>query len=307
MSGIVNMFYELYIRFMIWLGAAPPPGYEHFLTGEDQATLETEMVQDDPHEIHELPPWVDEVEPDFEPETLEAGPDETDSFAEPFVEDTTGTEAEPTEADEAWIADLIDMPEEEPILPPLDPIAEEPAPVAPPSEPVQPESGPSPPPEPQSEPIPEPETEQRRPLEKTEEISPPQSEEPTPTEPDLESTPDEAPIFDQDLETPTFEPQSTVEEIFQDEEDEGVTFNDEPSPTSTEAALLPPTRPVSPVLEPGMDFRYEVQRGDTLSAIARRYGITVKELVEANDIPNPNLIYPGQKLVIPGYMTPPPR
>ena len=54
-------------------------------------------------------------------------------------------------------------------------------------------------------------------------------------------------------------------------------------------------------------FRYEVQRGDTLSAVARRYGLTVKDLVEANNIIDPNRIYPGQKLIIPGYLSPKPE
>lgn len=39
---------------------------------------------------------------------------------------------------------------------------------------------------------------------------------------------------------------------------------------------------------------YTVQRGDTLAGIARRYGVTVRYLVNLNGIQNPNLIYPGQ-------------
>lgn len=42
----------------------------------------------------------------------------------------------------------------------------------------------------------------------------------------------------------------------------------------------------------------EVQRGDTLWQIARRYGTTVQEIVELNNIQNPNYIYPGQRLII---------
>ena len=45
---------------------------------------------------------------------------------------------------------------------------------------------------------------------------------------------------------------------------------------------------------------YVVQRGDTLSAIARRYGITVQEIATANNIVNPDLIFAGQTLIIPG-------
>lgn len=43
---------------------------------------------------------------------------------------------------------------------------------------------------------------------------------------------------------------------------------------------------------------YTVQRGNTLSQIARAYGVTVNHIVEINDIQNPNLIYPGEKLRI---------
>jgi LysM repeat protein len=42
-----------------------------------------------------------------------------------------------------------------------------------------------------------------------------------------------------------------------------------------------------------------VQRGDTLSATALRYGVTVWALVQANGLSSPNLIYTGQRLVIP--------
>lgn len=44
---------------------------------------------------------------------------------------------------------------------------------------------------------------------------------------------------------------------------------------------------------------YVVQRGDTLYRIGRRYGVSVGEIVRANGIVNPNLIYVGQRLTIP--------
>ena len=43
---------------------------------------------------------------------------------------------------------------------------------------------------------------------------------------------------------------------------------------------------------------YIVRRGDTLSQIAREYNTTVQELVEENNISNPNLIFPGEVLQI---------
>lgn len=44
---------------------------------------------------------------------------------------------------------------------------------------------------------------------------------------------------------------------------------------------------------------YIVQKGDTLSAIAKRHGSTVAAVAGANNLANPNLIFPGQRLEIP--------
>jgi LysM repeat protein len=49
----------------------------------------------------------------------------------------------------------------------------------------------------------------------------------------------------------------------------------------------------------GQGRTYVVQKGDTLLSIARRYGLTTKQLQAANNITNPDKIFPGQKLVIP--------
>jgi peptidoglycan-N-acetylglucosamine deacetylase len=49
----------------------------------------------------------------------------------------------------------------------------------------------------------------------------------------------------------------------------------------------------------GQSRSYVVQRGETLLSIARRFGLTVKQLQQANNITNPDKIYPGQTLVIP--------
>lgn len=43
---------------------------------------------------------------------------------------------------------------------------------------------------------------------------------------------------------------------------------------------------------------YTVKTGDTLWAIAQKYGTTVNALAAKNNIKNANLIYPGQKLII---------
>lgn len=51
------------------------------------------------------------------------------------------------------------------------------------------------------------------------------------------------------------------------------------------------SKPVEPIKE-----YHTVIKGDTLSAIAKRYGTIVAQLVAWNNIKNPNLIYAGQKL-----------
>ena len=43
---------------------------------------------------------------------------------------------------------------------------------------------------------------------------------------------------------------------------------------------------------------YIVKRGDTLSEIAKKYNTTYQKIARDNNITNPNLIYPNQKLVI---------
>lgn len=48
---------------------------------------------------------------------------------------------------------------------------------------------------------------------------------------------------------------------------------------------------------------YTVERGDTLGRIAYEHGVTVADLVAANDIKNANLIRIGQVLIIPGDET----
>jgi LysM repeat protein len=59
-----------------------------------------------------------------------------------------------------------------------------------------------------------------------------------------------------------------------------------------------------PVTKPGTCSAWvTVQRGDTLSGIAAQFGTTVPAIMAANNLSNPNLIYAGQKLCIPGMPT----
>lgn len=45
---------------------------------------------------------------------------------------------------------------------------------------------------------------------------------------------------------------------------------------------------------------YIVQSGDTLNIIAARFGVSTDDLIRVNQIQNPNLLSPGDRLVIPG-------
>ena len=53
-----------------------------------------------------------------------------------------------------------------------------------------------------------------------------------------------------------------------------------------------------PVKSPGSTSYYTVQSGDTLSEIAEKFNTTTEKLQKLNDITDPNLIYPGQRLKI---------
>jgi LysM repeat protein len=48
------------------------------------------------------------------------------------------------------------------------------------------------------------------------------------------------------------------------------------------------------------DGIHVVQRGESLGTIAQRYNVSLSELARSNGISNPNFIYVGQRLVIPG-------
>lgn len=48
---------------------------------------------------------------------------------------------------------------------------------------------------------------------------------------------------------------------------------------------------------------HRIERGDTLGALAQRYGVSVSDLVTANRITDPNHILAGSRLVVPGTGT----
>jgi len=69
----------------------------------------------------------------------------------------------------------------------------------------------------------------------------------------------------------------------------------EPSPTPSPT----PRPPEAPTVTPQRQVTHIVQPGETLSSIARQYGVTSQAIMEANGLEDPNLLEVGQELVIP--------
>ncbi len=70
--------------------------------------------------------------------------------------------------------------------------------------------------------------------------------------------------------------------------------------------VIPGHSGTPPSTPPASGQTYVVRRGDTLSAIALRYGVSVWSLAQLNGIGNPSLIYVGQVLRIPAGGSPSP-
>ncbi len=82
-------------------------------------------------------------------------------------------------------------------------------------------------------------------------------------------------------------------------------------PTEAPVVVQPAASQTPIVVQPAnpqaaVSTTYVVRYGDTLSAIASRFGVSTRALARANNIANPNIIVIGQVLMIPGpaYATP---
>lgn len=60
------------------------------------------------------------------------------------------------------------------------------------------------------------------------------------------------------------------------------------------AAPAPQAAPAQPQFE-----TYTVKKGDNLSKVGQKYGVSWREIAELNNIKNPDLIHPGQEFKIP--------
>ncbi|WP_227763870.1 L,D-transpeptidase family protein [Zhaonella formicivorans] len=57
-------------------------------------------------------------------------------------------------------------------------------------------------------------------------------------------------------------------------------------------------------LTPGLNGKiYIVRPGDSLWKIAQLHGVTLEALINANNLASPDLIYPGQRIIIPAYLS----
>lgn len=76
-------------------------------------------------------------------------------------------------------------------------------------------------------------------------------------------------------------------------------------PAQPQPAQPQPAQPAQqPVDRSAGPVYYTVQPGDTLNIISRKFGVSVQELIRANNITTPDHIRPGQQIVIPGVNSP---
>ncbi len=67
-----------------------------------------------------------------------------------------------------------------------------------------------------------------------------------------------------------------------------------PAPAPAPKAPAPAPKKAAPALRV-----HTVKKGDTLSEIGEKYGVSWKAIAKLNNIDNPDLIFPGQKFKIP--------
>ena len=77
-----------------------------------------------------------------------------------------------------------------------------------------------------------------------------------------------------------------------------------PTPTTpTAPPVVTPTPPVSTDPPVTVNGTHTIKSGETLTSIAKKYGVTLQALLKANNLSISSVIYAGKKLVIPGVAT----
>lgn len=341
MSALISKLQDWYVRFLVWLGAEPPEGYEVFLPPAERRPSEYTLAEgetlygvarrfglhyetlakangiDDPATVKPgqtiaIPPvsWNPESDPPLAqpPADLPTLPEEQTEpdFTSGLIDDSD-TEDAISPPPEFLLPDDEAPPVENEAAPPEEPISlwreETPSFDAdesiddllrptdlPPTEDVEPESHPVTPDTLQ-------EMETDLPVDTSE--VPTVKVEPVDRESGGEivfSPPKEPiPIVEEEIEEISLSAETPTPVVEIDE-----SSSEAISPIVDEATdIASPLE--STVEDEEMLFRYEIQRGDTLNGIAKRYGVTVRDLIDVNNIKDPSRIYPGQKLIIPGY------
>ena len=75
-----------------------------------------------------------------------------------------------------------------------------------------------------------------------------------------------------------------------------------PTTEASTPTAVPPTAPPTDAPAPTAAaeyVEYTVQRGDSLKIIAERYGVTIRDIISVNQIPNPDSLTVGSVLQIP--------
>lgn len=72
-----------------------------------------------------------------------------------------------------------------------------------------------------------------------------------------------------------------------------------PAPAPKAPAPKAPAPAAKKAPAPAAQRTYTVKKGDTLSGIGAKYGVSYQKIAKANNIDNPDLIFPGQKFIIP--------
>jgi LysM repeat protein len=65
----------------------------------------------------------------------------------------------------------------------------------------------------------------------------------------------------------------------------------------------PPSTPPTSAPAPGINNTYTIRTGDTVTAIAARFGVTVDAILAANGLTRASIIYAGRALTIPGVVS----
>lgn len=106
-------------------------------------------------------------------------------------------------------------------------------------------------------------------------------------------------LLNQTLSQPTaVARQATPAELIALVDEDRPTPTPSPLPTATSEPTLT-SAAVTPTLTPAPPTKYKVARGDTVIGIAGKFGSTVKDIIDTNNLPADGRLSVGQELVIP--------